>query len=173
MDVYLMRHGIAQDASAPGREADAARPLSPEGRRKTRAVARGLRRLGVSPVLIGTSPLQRARQTAEIVAAELGVKRIVVCEALRPGGSLKDLLRWLRSQTAPAVLLVGHEPDLSAHTSRLLTGYGEIRIAFKKAGVAALRFEASPHAGAGRLLWLLPPRVLRSLRQNRFAEDED
>src|SRR5262247_3681236 len=73
MNLYLMRHGIAVDSDQPGPEADGARPLTQKGLKRTRRAARGLRRLGVSFDGILTSPLVRARQTAEIVADALGL----------------------------------------------------------------------------------------------------
>ena len=68
MNLYLMRHGIAVAADEPGISSDSARPLTPKGIKRIRRAARGLRRLGISFDAILTSPLVRARQTAEIVA---------------------------------------------------------------------------------------------------------
>jgi phosphohistidine phosphatase len=119
--------------------------------------ARGLRRLGVRPDVLLSSPLVRARQTAEIVRQALGLDSRLV-DALAPGCDmtrLRDLLGEYRS--AERIMVVGHEPDFSGLIGAL-TGGG--RILLKKGGLARVDLETVGD-GAGTLVWLLPPLALR------------
>jgi phosphohistidine phosphatase len=166
MNVYLMRHGAALDVGQEGIRRDVDRRLSKEGVARTREVAEGLAGLEISLDAIGTSPLVRARQTAEIVAGTVSPKcEITECDFLQPGGSSQDLIAWLRSQSAESVLVVGHLPDMSEIASELLTGHPNAAIEFKKAAVCCMAFDAIPARGAGRLEWLMQPRHLRCLRR--------
>ena len=166
MIVYLVRHAPAEERQA--RRSDAARPLTEEGRSRMARAARGLaQEVGRNAVLL-TSPLLRARQTAEILRDALGhdrprPPRLVVTETLSPPGDLEGFLALVREAGGAeedAVLAIGHEPCLSAWLGQLC--FGRIgRCALRKGGAAALQFEAG--AATGQLLWLLQPRQLRAL----------
>jgi phosphohistidine phosphatase len=164
MKLLLLRHGIAVEFGTPGYERDSERPLTPEGRRKTRAVARALAALGVSPDVILASPLVRAHQTAEIVAGAMKLnKRLHICEQLASGGDAKRLIAEINRHHASAelVMLVGHEPDLSSLTSLLLTGSASgAAMEFKKGGVCLLEADELQASKCARLLWLAPPKLL-------------
>src|SRR5687767_6164044 len=124
MDFYVFRHGLAEE-SGPDWPDDEKRPLTAEGKQKTREVAAGLKVLSVMPDAIYTSPLVRARQTAEIVAKELGLlPRVRETANLAPGASAEALFAEVRemSPSADAILVIGHEPDLGYLVSRLATG---------------------------------------------------
>ncbi len=161
MDLYIVRHGVAEESTALG--SDAARALTDEGRKKTARVARGLAALEVDPEIVLTSPLLRARQTADILA-----------EALRPKDGVSEV-KWLESGASPAeavrqlarlkhdrVMVVGHMPDLSVLASMLISGKPSVEIVFKKAGVCAVSFGGRARVGRGRLEWLMQPRHLRA-----------
>ena len=125
MELYLLRHGFAVERGTRGFEDDFTRPLTTKGRRQLRTTAAAMKKLGRNFDLILSSPLVRAKQTAEIVAAELKLKkRLKYSNALAPGGVAAVLLRQLgRVKPAPEkILLVGHEPDLSRLISVLVTG---------------------------------------------------
>ncbi len=161
MKIYLMRHGIAEEMGM-GIPTDAERPLSEEGRRKTAEIAKGLRVVGAAPRRLISSPLLRARETAEIVARILhGAKSVELEEALAPGGEFQALLHALRG--ADDTLAVGHMPDLSEVAGRLLTGDARGAFDFRKGGVACFEFEGPARPGQGALEWFLPPRLLRKL----------
>src|ERR1017187_5933090 len=116
MELYLLRHGLAVEHGTPGFAEDSARPLTPKGRRQLRKIAAAMKQMGLDFDLILSSPLPRAKQTAEIVAARLKLKkRLKFSNALAPGGDPAILFRQLeRTRPAPEkLLLVGHEPDLS------------------------------------------------------------
>ena len=162
MKLYLMRHGIALELAEAGVASDEERPLSPKGRKKTRQVAQGLATLDVRPEVVASSPLLRARETAEIVADVLDA-RIDLCPALAPGGKIKDLVEWLEEAAEDTILAAGHMPDLAETLSYLISGDARARFEFKKAAVALVEFDGRPRIGAGTLAWLLPPAVLRAL----------
>jgi phosphohistidine phosphatase len=124
-----------------------------------RAVAAGMRALGIAPDLVLTSPLLRCRQSAEIICEALGGTP-VEDPRLRPGmrlGDLEDAL--LEHPGAVAPMVCGHEPDLSQVVAEL-TGGGMVE--FKKGGLAVLDVE-SLRPGRGRLRALYPPATLRLL----------
>ena len=164
MMLYVMRHGIALEIGEQGIVTDEDRPLSSEGRERTREIAEGLRALGLDIDLVATSPLPRAEQTARIAAERVGGSpKVVLCEHLRPGGRAADLILWLRKQSARSIVIVGHNPDLGTVISRLATGTERMSVNLKKAGVCCLSFDGPLLEGAGVLEWLLPPGQLRKL----------
>src|SRR5690349_2561607 len=113
MELYFLRHAIAADAGPDGM-GDAARPLTKEGIAKMQAGARGMRRLGVKPDALLSSPLARARETAAIVARELELE-MHLADELAPGCDAAQLFALLgEHRAAERVMLVGHEPDFSS-----------------------------------------------------------
>lgn len=162
MNIVLLRHGPAgerEDWARTGRP-DAERPLTPEGRRKVKAAARGLARLlGKAPDLVVTSPRARARQTAELVAAELG-SPLAESPLLLPHRTPKSLAAWMSGLQEETVVLVGHEPHLSRVASWLMTGLARPVLSLKK-GQALLLEAAKAEPGGARLHWSAPPRLLR------------
>jgi len=164
VDLYVMRHGIAADVGEQGACNDSERPLTPEGRRKTRDVAKGLAALDVRPDCIGTSPLLRARETAELAAKQMrGSASPELCDFLKPGGKIEELIRWLNQTSRNSVLIVGHMPDLARIISRFFGSGSDMDIELKKAGVCRLLFEGQAELGKGRLSWLMTPAQLREL----------
>jgi phosphohistidine phosphatase len=164
MNLYLMRHGIA--AALDGAAVDAERPLSRKGIKRTRRIAKGMRRLGLSFDVLLTSPLARARQTADIVAIVLGAEALVEeMPGLSPESTVEKLLSGLdRHKERADLLLVGHEPLLSTTVSHLLGGKAArngLNIALKKGGLCRVEIDALPPAGPGMLHWLLAPKQLR------------
>jgi len=155
VELYVMRHGEAEPASAGG--TDAERQLSPQGKADVEAVARTLARAGVKPQAIFTSPLIRARQTGEIVSRVLGIAA-EAAEALAPGCRLGAVQSLMEGGGLERVLLVGHEPDCSTIV-RALIGGGQVRM--KTSAVAGVEGESLAPA-EGRLRWLLTPELARS-----------
>jgi phosphohistidine phosphatase len=153
MELYFLRHG--DYAKKPGLK-DAECPLSEQGIELMEREAAFMARLGVRPDLVLTSPLLRARQTAEIVARGLGLAGAHVVEArLGPGfGSkaLEDIL--LERRDCAALMLVGHAPDLADAISAC-TGGG---VEMKKGSLARVDI-GNPRSLSGSLAWLLPPQV--------------
>jgi phosphohistidine phosphatase len=166
MELYLLRHGLAVERGTAGFENDSARPLTPKGRRQLRKIAAAMKQMDLNFDLILSSPLLRAKQTAEIVAAELKLKkRLKFSKALAPGGDAAVLFRQLeRVKPSPGnVLLVGHEPDLSRLVSRLVTGGVQLKMDFKKGGLCRLDAENLRAGKCATLAWLLTPRQMKLL----------
>jgi phosphohistidine phosphatase len=160
--VYLVRHGIAaeQGSDFPN---DDERPLTAEGMDRFRVQAQGLRALGVSVDRVLTSPLVRAAQTAQILAAEVGCTApLVAVDALRPGGRYDALLAALgRLGSDRSVALVGHMPSIGEIAARLIGA--NVPLMFKKGAVCCVEIDGLPPVGAGQLRWFVPPRALRAL----------
>lgn len=172
MQLLVIRHAIAEDKeafAASGRNDDQ-RPLTQSGRSKMRRGAEGLRLVSPRVSILASSPLVRARETAEIVAPALRVARVEIAEALRPERDFDQVVEWLRRRV-PAnemddettVALVGHEPHLSGLVTWLMTGMTDSRLELKKGGACLLRFERAPSSGEARLRWLLTASQLRDL----------
>jgi phosphohistidine phosphatase len=135
--LYVMRHGPAEDTSPTGRDGD--RALTPEGRERTRAVARALLTEGEVPLTIVSSPLVRALQTAEIVAVITDIEKRVrdakdaggapgaveIRREMAPGGDALGLVFELVRAGRKRAMIVGHEPDLSMLVSRLVQRHPE------------------------------------------------
>jgi phosphohistidine phosphatase len=153
--LYIMRHGPAEDESPSGR--DEYRALTTSGRERVRAVARVLVELDEAPLAIFSSPLVRALQTAEIVAAVTklgdGERGLEIHGNLAPGGHALELVKSLLHPKRKRVMLVGHEPDLSLLAGLLLGGPIPVPLdramvvgLSAKTGTAALRFVLDPKA---------------------------
>ena len=162
MEICLVRHAIAVERGTKGYIDDRARPLTPEGRTRMKEAAKGLKHL-FQPQEILTSPLLRARQTAEILQDVFGVP-VIQMEALGRGdhaGTLKQLSGPDTARTA----LVGHEPWMSELLSVMVAGEPDaMSSVFKKGAAALVTSDGPPEAGRCVLQWLLQPAALRRLR---------
>jgi phosphohistidine phosphatase len=165
MKLLLIRHAIAEereDFAKTGKD-DRLRPLTDEGRKKMKQVARGLQGIAPEIDLLATSPLTRAAQTGAIVDSVYGGLKEVEIEELSPESTPNDFLRWLRKQKEGCIAAVGHEPSLSLILSWLLTGSERRIFAFRKGGACLLEFPGEIGAGTATLLWALTPAQLREL----------
>jgi phosphohistidine phosphatase len=164
-ELYLMRHGLAEDRDAGSALDDAKRSLTAEGKQKMGEISSGLVRAGMEADWIVSSPLIRAMETAKIIAEALDSKRPVdICEALRPGGAPEALIAFLAKRpNHHRVLVVGHEPDLGELAARLIGAGRNANMPFKKGGCCLITFRVFPPKSPGRLVWWLTPRVMRKL----------
>jgi len=161
MKVLLVRHAIALDRDIPG-VSDHLRPLTEEGAARFRKTARSLATL-VSPELLLTSPLLRAKQTAEILAAQWPATPPRESEALG-NGSRREFEEALAKLSGPKLIVaVGHEPWLSEWTAEWLGASRADSFAFKKGGAALLDFDGEVAAGEGRLVFFAAPKALKDL----------
>ncbi|MGB8702879.1 MAG: phosphohistidine phosphatase SixA [Thermosynechococcaceae cyanobacterium] len=162
MQVYFIRHGIAADPEGYVNDGD--RPLTEKGRRKTQALAQRLNQLNLRFDDLLTSPLLRARQTAEILLQAGLAPQLRVTEVLAPMGSFHHWLDGLdRHKQAghQAIALVGHEPDLSQWSELLLWGEARGVLELKKAGIIGIALpDTLDPVGNSILFWLTPPRFL-------------
>jgi phosphohistidine phosphatase len=167
MNLYILRHGLAAERDPQDFPDDSQRPLLPKGEERIRLACAALSALEVSFDRILSSPYVRAAQTAEIVAATIGLrKRLEFCDELAPGGDPKALVHCVNGLRPGLenVLLVGHEPDLSQLISRLISGGPAAAIEMKKGGLAKLAIEAElRYARCATLAWLLTPKQLALL----------
>jgi phosphohistidine phosphatase len=153
MHVYFLRHG---EADWPNwNKSDDERPLTERGKREMKKVAGFLERLDVGLDQIITSPLPRARQTAEAVAGRLHIQ-LHEDELLEPGFGSSEFEKLLKKYPGEDIMVVGHEPDFSS-TIEALTG-GSLKLS--KAGLALVEVDEAKKRG--RLLWLIPPKVAKA-----------
>ena len=161
MKLYVMRHGPAE--ARRGGMVDADRALTVEGRAETASVARGLARTGARPALILTSPLVRARQTAELVAQQLlDGEGVTLSDVLLPGAGLDPLVHQLRVATNDT-LIVGHNPEMATFAGQCISPAATTHIDLSTAGVVCVAFEGAPALGEGTLRWYLRRAQLAAL----------
>jgi phosphohistidine phosphatase len=166
MELLILRHAIAFARDAKRWPDDEHRPLTPEGVKRARRAAAGLRRITKRPTLVLTSPLVRARDTAAIFSQAARWPKAEECDALAPRGSLEGVLEAVRRQggKADCIALVGHQPHLGRLLALCLRGEARAEaFELKKSAVACVRFDAAPRAGQGMLTALFPPRALRRI----------
>lgn len=158
MDIYILRHGIAEDGH-PG-QPDSERALTPEGKKKLRAVLRTASAAGVSPTLILTSPYKRAVQTAQLASEILNYNGDMLrTHALEPGSRPQAVWEEIRvHKDEPSILLAGHEPLFSALTAYLL-GSPDLPIDFKKGALACVEVDHFGPEPQAILKWMLTPKL--------------
>jgi len=164
MNLFLLRHGLAVEREEFHFASDHLRPLTAKGKRQLNKISAAMRALKTNIEVIFSSPLVRARQTAEIVAADLKLReQVVFADELKPGGDAKKLVsRILALKKIPEnILLVGHEPDLSELISLLVTGNVGAGFALKKGGLAKLELENLRAGKCATLAWLLTPAQMK------------
>jgi len=173
--VYFFRHGIAADRDLYENDHD--RPLTPKGIEKTQNIAQRLVLLGLQFDRLLTSPLLRARQTAEILHELQLAPNPEIFPALAPDGEMTTWLAWWNHQHQAhkpdpqageirAIALVGHQPDLGHWAEALVWGEAQGKLIVKKAGIIGVELPTPAlqpvQPGAGELFWLAPPRLLLS-----------
>ncbi len=167
MEIILIRHAKAENRDPNSWPDDDLRPLTAEGRAEQRAATRSMKKMGIKFDFLVTSPLLRARETAEIVAKGYRWPEAPqVAEELGHGYSVSAVVKLLGKFPPDAtVALVGHEPDLSDLSGALVTKDGRLNIAVKKSGVVGIEFDGPAEAGKGVLLFHLKPGHLRKMAE--------
>lgn len=158
MEIYLLRHGIAEDPRPGLRDSD--RALTGEGKKKLREVLELAREAGVKPSLLLTSPFRRARETAEIAGEILAPDALVApCGSLVPGGEMGEAWADIRThKDADALLIATHEPFAGLFTGYLLNVPG-LSIDVKKGAMIRVDVESFGPQPRGVLKWMLTPRL--------------
>ena len=157
MQIYILRHGIAEDAAPGGSDAD--RALTREGKEKLRRVLQCAHAAGVRPSLILTSPLKRALETAELAASILNVKRdLIKTSALSPASSPQRVWSEVRAHKTEELLIAGHEPLLSRFVAFLLR-CPALRLDLKKGAMVRVDIETVGPEPHGVLKWILTPKL--------------
>jgi phosphohistidine phosphatase len=160
--LYIVRHAIAEERGDAYPD-DSLRPLSAKGIARFQKVARGLRALDVSIDRVLSSPLVRARQTANILAEEVdGRPDVVEVRGLVPDASYEDLCAELEAcRGLSSIALVGHEPSIGKIASRLIGLRAALE--FKKGAVCRVDVATLPPSGPGSLRWFAWPKMLAPL----------
>ena len=164
VQLLIVRHGIAEPRDRRQWPDDRARPLSKTGRARTRNAAAGLRQLIEPPARVWSSQMLRARQTAVILQKVAGWPHADLCDELGPSNSAAALLARIERLAPRRLAVIGHEPQLSRLVALCLAGRTPaMAIQLKKSAAACLEFTGTAQAGRARLLWLAPPRFLRTI----------
>jgi phosphohistidine phosphatase len=164
LDLYVLRHGEAGKAGSLSK--DYQRPLTEPGRKRIEQVGDTLKEWELDFSKIMTSPLKRAKETAEIVAKILNLEtRLEEVNELKPEGNRSELYQKLsKIKEDDSVLIVGHEPYLSALIGDAIASNPQSRISLKKGGLARLVITSFSPTVAGELRWLLTPRQIRKIK---------
>jgi phosphohistidine phosphatase len=157
MDLYLIRHADALALGERGITDDEQRPLSEKGEQQAKAMGQFFKARGIAFDRVVSSPLVRARQTAEIMLKASGLaQEISLTDGLTPNARAKKLARYLMKTGGERVALVGHLPHMADFAAWIIGGK-KAQIEFAKAGVALVSSGDSPIKGNGVLHWLLTP----------------
>jgi phosphohistidine phosphatase len=160
MEIYIIRHAIAMNREE-WPKSDDSRPLTEKGKQKMERIARGLAAMEIDFTHIFTSPLVRARETAEVVRKILKIEALDETDLMIPSADPAEIIPFLNKLPDNAdVALVGHEPHVSELLSYLLTGQHRNFATFKKGAVAMLEGTAPLRPGNFVLRWLLEPNHL-------------
>ena len=162
LELYLIRHGVAAERGEEYHD-DSKRPLTTDGIARMKKEAKALDELGVEFDQILSSPLVRARQTADVFAETMkGKPPVANIDALTPAGSpaavIQDLGKYMRKAR---IALVGHEPNMGELAAFLIGA--KVPLPFKKGAICRIDFTVFPPKGKGELCWFVPPRMLRKL----------
>ena len=162
LELFLIRHGIAAERGADYPD-DSKRPLTSNGIARLRKEAKALPQLDVDFDLIISSPLVRAKQTAEVFAQVLPSRpTVTLSDSLAPAGTPAAVFQELAKHMRKArIALVGHEPNIGELAARLIGARGAIE--FKKGAICCIDFDVFPPKGVGRLRWYATPRMLREM----------
>ena len=165
MDLFILRHGKAGHSSSE--PDDDKRALTPAGRKEIRTIARWMHDEKIQFDVIGSSPLIRASETAGIVARVLDLRdRVIIWEDLAPGGDLDTVCYSVAQANSEGnVLVVGHEPAMSALVGKIISPGGTASVMFPKGGLAKIRYFAfDDRHPSGVLQWLLTPQQTQAMR---------
>ena len=166
MNLYLLRHAEAVRREEFIRDQD--RPLTSDGFKKMKISAVGMRALKMKVDLVLSSPLVRARQTAQIAATALNVKnKITLSKNLVPDADPETSIAELTKKYSSLknILLVGHEPQLGRLASLLLTGTADLPVIFRKGGLMGLKLDRTPCKRGAALKWFLTGRQMSLCQQ--------
>jgi phosphohistidine phosphatase len=162
LELYLVRHGLAAERGEDYPD-DSKRPLTSAGIARLRKEAKALTTLDVDFDLIISSPLVRAKQTADTLATSMpSHPEVILSDALAPAGTPAALFQELgRHMRKGRIALVGHEPSMGELAARLIGARTPLE--FKKGGICRIDFEVFPPKGVGQLRWFVTPKMLRKI----------
>ena len=165
MDIYILRHGKAED-HIQTISGDQKRKLTEPGKKEIELVAKGIKNLDIEFDYIISSPLIRAKQTADIALKIIKSKRksLLIWNELKPESEVDSTIKKLKIiKQSASILLVGHEPHLSTLTSKIISGAEESDIILKKGGLVHLRCSTVRSEFGGSLRSLMTPKQIKKL----------
>lgn len=159
LELYIIRHGLA-GKSLEDEAMDEERPLKKKGKEKMKGIAKGLKELKISFDTVLTSPLLRAKESADILNEYCGEsKEATVTDLLKPDSSYNDLIKLLNEyKDHKTVAIVGHEPFLSGFASYCLSKSKNPLMNLKKGGVLMLEIDQVIKPGKCTLSLLMEPK---------------
>lgn len=164
--IILMRHGIAEEHSwcTLNQKADSDRPLVEEGRNKVRCISKSLAKIISSDCIVSSSPYVRAVETASILREELQSKITEpgyleeMTPEYEPTETIKAANRFLDKYSCDELCLVGHQPNISAFCSLLVTGSTRISFSFGRSTAVILQSPSTLQAGSCVVLGMIRPK---------------
>lgn len=173
--LILVRHAPALPRDPRRYPDDAERPLRPDGRKEFRRAARAIARLVDDGASLSTSPLERARETADILRQALGGRiRPSLWTELEPEGAVADLMgRVARERRRGFSILVGHEPQFSRFVGYALFGEVIPPLKVSKGGAIRIDFPEAVKAGGGRLIWAITRGQLLKMKGQKDEEEDE
>ncbi len=162
LELYLIRHGVAAERGDDYPD-DSKRPLTGGGISRLRKEAKALDEMEIGFDHVISSPLVRARQTADVFVEMLKSKpSLSQSDALAPAGTptavMQELAKYLRKGR---IALVGHEPNMGELAARLIGARTPLE--FKKGAICRIDFDVPPPKGMGQLRWFVTSRMLREI----------
>ena len=155
MNIYLVRHGSAEEKTLSGKDSD--RKLTEKGKDIIIKSTNYFKPFISEIDIIISSPYKRAIQTAEILKKELNLKSdIIQDKRLAPGSRTENIIEICNEIDFSNIVFVGHEPDFSLHTSNLISNSGS-QINVKKGTILKISFNGKPRLSGGTLEFLIPP----------------
>lgn len=154
MNIYFIRHGDAEKISINKKDFD--RELTSNGKVRLKNAVLGWKNYIDAFDYLISSPLLRARQTANIIAEHFEIKNeIIVNKKLTSGGLTADIIEIANTLESENIAFVGHQPDFSEHISKLISA-SFANIEFKKAAIAKVSFHTKVQLSRGVLEFLIP-----------------
>lgn len=166
MKLILFRHGLAmeRDEAFKSKIDDSMRPLVEKGKERSKKMAKFLKEECDDFQVIVTSPLLRAKQTADIIREIIPFNQYLESTELVPEAPPQAFVKWVQAKImrATSLVAVGHDPQLSVLASWLLAGESESFIELKKSGVICLEVESFDQLAAkgAELKWVVTPKML-------------
>lgn len=158
LELYIIRHGLAGQC-LEDKMMDEERPLKKKGKEQLKEIAKGLEKHNICFDIVLTSPLLRAKQSAEIINSHCGKnKGVTETNHLKPGASYINLIKFLNKlKNKNKVAIVGHEPFLSGFASYCLSKSKTSFINLKKGGIIKLETDKMIKPGHCIMSWLTEP----------------
>ena len=167
MDLYFLRHANA-GTSLTNLIQDEKRALDELGIEQSHRMGKAMKALKIELDAIISSPLERAKQTAALVAEELGFGKSLLLEnSLRPDAEFEDFRALMRRHAKQkAIMVVGHNPTLSEFLAKLVSDEAaDSTIELKKGALAKMEIEKRRPG----LQWILTPKIAQAIQETSAA----